>query len=180
MKKILSICLVSLCLLTLSVRPSFAAGNIFQQISQTISNGLTRVYLLLPGDKPGDVVMSQTASSLQNLKSAQVNAVFSATLFNDDTEAANLKLTESGPVKVQNIYNTSSIKQSMNLAVQATMQGVSLQGNVDVKTNGQTIYLKINEVPPLPFDLSNLKGKWLKAVAPTMSADKVLTYLNQT
>src|SRR5258708_4514 len=163
MKKILFSLAASSLLMLGTATPTFAAENIFQRIGNSISNSFQRLYLILPGDKPGDAVMNQALQASQNLKSADMNTTLTADVMNNDQTLATVKLNLTGPYQLQDPADLQSYREAMNVTAEATMQGTTLRSTADFRMMNKNVYLKINELPALPFfDLSSIQGKWLK------------------
>ncbi len=176
MKKIILAILFGTFLLAAAVKPTYAAGNIFQEFGHTVTLQLQRIYLLLPGNKPGEMVKTQVAEAMQHVNSADTNTVITAQLLNNDQLVANLKLSVSGPFSFQSHTNGEPYKQSLTLVGEATAQGTTLRASTDMRIFDKTLYFKIDELPALPFaNLSDIKGKWLKTTTTNtqgMSSDQ--------
>jgi hypothetical protein len=72
MKKIMAGTVLTVILFSATVRPAFAAENIFQKFTNSIQSRFERLYLMLPGEKSGQAVLNETTNAMQNLKTAQV------------------------------------------------------------------------------------------------------------
>ncbi len=162
-KKVLSLILGTVLLASVGVRPAYAAENIFQKFTQSLSSRLERVTLMLPGNKPGSAVMKQAAMASEKLKTAEMNTVMIVDLLKQDKSLANLKLTITGPFEVTDVYNPQTYKQSFAFSGEATMQGTTMRASGDVRMTNDMLYFKINEAPALPFfNFDQINGKWLK------------------
>jgi hypothetical protein len=169
MKKVLFLTLLVMSLFAVSAQPSFAAenasGNIFQNFFQkvqtTVSNTAQRVFLMLPGDKPGSVVLNQAAQAATQIKTEEVAADVSVNIQSEDQSLANIKVHVDGPIEI-NDQKDQQLHQDLHLTGVFSMQGTSMQADANLKMADKKIYFKLNEVPVLPYiDVSDLKGKWL-------------------
>jgi hypothetical protein len=159
--------LFALCLVVLfsvaTASPTYAAENPFQKFFASVSNSFQRLTLLLPGDKDGKIVMNQAVQANQKLKSANVQAVMTFDLQKQDNSIANVKVNLDGPFEMNSPSDPSSYKQALHTAATFSMEGTSLSADADLKVTKDFLYFKLNQVPAVPlFDLSSLKGKWLK------------------
>lgn len=165
LKNFLIINLLAVAVLFLAVpagamSPREVVGN----FTQNIKSKVDRLYLRLPGNKPGLAVLKQSALAMQKVGSFQMTLGLNTSLVNQDgSQMMTAKIDLSGPVEVKDVYDPAESKQDINLKGEVAMQGTVLKADADLKVDGQTTYLKINEAPVLPFfDLSQIKGEWLK------------------
>jgi hypothetical protein len=163
MKKFLTALTLAAVLSIATASPTYAAENPFQKFFSSVSNSFQRIVLLLPGDKDGKIVMNQAVQASQNLKSATVESVVTLDLQKQETSVANVKINLGGPFEMNAAADPSSLKQSLHVAAVLSMEGTSLTADADVKVTKDFLYFKLNQVPAVPiFDLTSVKGKWLK------------------
>ncbi len=180
MKKFSISFLVAVFLFLVSFSPAHAEENFFQKFTHQLQSGFQRVYLMLPGDKPGDVVLQQTVDAAKNIKTAQTKASASVDFLQADQNLANVKVNIEGPVEINSIYDPQSYKQDLKVSGEATMQGTSMKASADVKLTGSLVYFRLNELPVIPFfNFDELKGKWLKSEVKARKADAQLTQAQQ-
>src|SRR5258708_2559938 len=104
MKKLSISFLAAILFFLVSFSPAHAEENFFQKFTHQIQNGFQKVYLMLPGDKPGDVVLQQAVDAAKNVKTAQTKASANVDLLQSDQNLANLKLNIEGPIEINSIY----------------------------------------------------------------------------
>jgi hypothetical protein len=180
MKKIMAGTVLTVILFSATVRPAFAAENIFQKFTNSIQSRFERLYLMLPGEKSGQAVLNETTNAMQNLKTAQVNASITADLLQQGKSLANAKFMVKGPVKMGASYDPKSYQTDANVSGEVSMEGTTYKGNVDLKIDGETLYFKLNEIPALPFlSLGDLKEQWLKTENKMSEKEVTQTMENQ-
>lgn len=186
MKKITAALLVfSLAFFVLSVQPSFAADgsssnpfqNFLQKIQSSISNTTQRLYLMLPGSKPGDMIMNQAVHASAQLQSEKMAADFTVDVQGNDQSLANVKLHADGPIKMNQITDPESYRQDLHVTGAFTMQGTTMQADANIKMAGERVYIQLNEVPIVPFvNLADLKGHWLSTTGAKAPASETATW----
>jgi hypothetical protein len=162
-------------LLVLVAQPAQAFENPLAGFGTSIKARLNRFYLMLPGEKSGESVLTQSALAMEGLKSLSFSAGVDADVLDvTDQSLVAGSFKVGGPAEIKDVYDPKSTRQDINFAGELTMQGTTLKANTDMKIDGETMYLKINEVPLLPFfDLAPLKGMWLKLDnSQSMTADE--------
>jgi hypothetical protein len=175
MKKTFFATILFLSVFFISVQPSFAAENqnFFQRIQSSISNTTQRLYLMLPGDKPGIAVLNQAAQAFPRLQSEYMSTDIAVDIQKENQSLGNVKFHADGPVKI----NQPSNQQEQHLTGSFTMQGTTMLADANVKATEKKIYLKLNEVPVLPYiNLVDLKGRWLSfETSPTKTTPNTWT-----
>lgn len=186
MKKILLVSFLFLSCFVLFPQPSFAAESptvvqkiqsIFQNATQRVSNISQRLYLsLIPGEKPGSLVMNQAAQAMTQLQTAQVNTDISVDLQNNNQSQANFKVHADGPVKLTAPTDPQQYQQDLHITGAFSVQGTTMQADANLKMTNQKIYLQLNQVPVLPYiNLADLKGRWLSADIPASTTPMTWT-----
>lgn len=161
-KKSVAVFTFGLVLFGSSALPAYAAGNFFQDVTQSIGGTFERLYLLLPGDKSGKIIADQAFLAAKNLKTAQMNTQVTVDLQNDQNTPTSLKFNVAGPIQISNLYDPSTYKQDLKVSGQVNVKDTAMTADADLKMTGEKLYFRINELPPVPFfNLDNLKGKWL-------------------
>jgi hypothetical protein len=144
-------------------QPAYAAGNFFQNFTQTVSQKVHRLYFILPGPKSGKDVMAEAIKANENVKSEEMTANVDVDLLKDDQKLANVKFGMSGNVEVPNRDDFNSFKEALALNGEFSMEGTTVKMGGDVRLLNGVMYMKVNELPALPnFNASDLKGKWMK------------------
>jgi hypothetical protein len=179
-KTLATLSLVSVLSLALA-QPAMAA-NPLQNFANSFKARLNRLYLQLPGDKSASAVLDQTVMAMNNLKTAETSAGVTVVVLNmQDQEAINAKLNMAGPMEVKDIYDPMTAKQDSKITGELTMQGTTLKGDLDLKLDGETVYINAHQLPVLPYmDLSKIQGQWLKFDTSRMSEAKRREYREVT
>ncbi len=165
LKKISLALVVSTLVLLNTATPASAFTNPLTKFTSSLKQKANRFYLqYLPGDKPGDMVLQQSAVAMEEVKSMQIKAEISGKV--DSAEGEELgsgKLRFSGPVQIDQPSDPLSAKQDFAMDGEVSMGGTTLKASADFKQDGKDMYVKVNMLPVLPFfDASKLKGQWLK------------------
>lgn len=165
MKKIGLAIATAVVVLANTAAPASAFTNPLTKFTSGIKQKVDRFYLqYLPGDKPGEMVLQQSAATMENAKTMQVKAELSGKVdASEGEEMGSGKVRFAGPVQVDQPSDPLSAKQDFTMEGELTMGGTTLKASADFKQDGQDMYIKINVLPVLPFfDATKLKGQWLK------------------
>ncbi len=133
-------------------------GSFFGQIKQQV----TQKYLqITPGDKNGKLVLQQAVKSSENLKTSNLEMSLGSTLLKEDKELGTFSLNVEGPFKIDGLVQ-ERVEQEMNINGELGIEETSFNLNVDLKQDGQDMYVKLNQVPAVPLiDTNQLKNQWL-------------------
>ncbi|HYD34851.1 MAG TPA: DUF6612 family protein [Vitreimonas sp.] len=171
-KTLLTFSMIGLVALTMATPAQAAEGGMFANFRQGVKQRFDRLYLMLPGTKDGQTVLMQSATAMEGVTSFHMDMKLDGEVLSSTDQkmfGGNIKF--AGPVKTSDVYDPAATQQDLNLAGEFTMQGTTMRGNVDMKIDGKTSYLKFNELPAMPFmDLTQLQGQWLK-LDPSEMAD---------
>ncbi len=148
----------------LTASPVFAAENFFQRIQRSFGEKMDRLYLqVIPGDKPGKLVIKQMNAATQNLKSFKDDTAVSVEVIGGGKTMGTASLTASGPTVIGELWNPQSYKQEMSVTGEYSIQGTTLSATADVKMVDGVSYMKINQLPAIPgTQLDKLTGTWIK------------------
>jgi hypothetical protein len=163
-KKTLIVSAVGISVFGLTASPVFAAENFFQKTQRSFSEGVDRLYLkVIPGDKPGKLVVKQMSTASQKIKSFKGDTNINVEMIGAGKTTGTMSLTASGPTVVGELWNPKSYQQEMALSGQFSMQGTTLSAAADIKMVNGVTYMKINKLPALPgAQLDQLTGTWVK------------------
>ncbi|MBW7944431.1 hypothetical protein H3C70_03465 [Patescibacteria group bacterium] len=154
----------ALVLFASAAQPAFAAENILQQLQQTITGRLERLYLqLIPGEKPGKLVLKQMGEATQSLKSFQGRTTLELTALSAQQSVGEATLELAGPTVVGQVWNPTSYLQDLAVKGSLNYQGKSLQASANLRMIDGVTYLQLRELPEMNgADLSNLLNTWVK------------------
>lgn len=164
MKKTLSL-VVGLMVVALVAAPAAqAATNPLQQFGESVRRQFNRLYLMVPGNKPGTAVLDQTTEAMKKVKSVSTTMTVGATATDlADQELFEASLAFSGPMEVKDVYDPETVKQDLNMRGELSVQGTTLRANADLKIDGDVVYFNIRELPALPnMNLTAIQNQWLK------------------
>lgn len=141
----------------------FSFGSMFRSVRESVNNQVQRVYLKLPGAKSGKAVLNQAIEATEaNLESAQTSTSIQVDASAAGESVMSFQLTAAGPFEFDNVYDPSSVRQDMNIAMSLKMEGTTLEGDVDLKQTEDALYFRLNTVPAIPgIDLSSIKDQWV-------------------
>ncbi len=162
MKQLIFSLFISFFLLLSSASGASAFENPFKDIKEKVSDGLTSLYLKLPGSKPGDVVLRESIEAMEEVSSLDSKTEVELIMKDqDEMETGNINLVISGTSAFDDVYNPDSLKQDVNIDGSFEVEGIGMSANVDLKTDGETLYFKVNQLPALPFfDTKAIQDKW--------------------
>jgi hypothetical protein len=155
--------------------PASAFTNPLSKFTSGVKQKADRFYLqYLPGDKPGEMVLQQSAAAMEDVKTMQIQAEVAGKVDSTDgQEMGNGKMSFSGPMEVDQPTDPLSAKQDFTMQGEVSMGGTTLKASADFKQDGKDMYVKINVLPVLPFfDATKLKGQWLKMPLDESSTNK--------
>jgi len=165
LRKTLIVGVVGVVVFGFTAMPVSATGNIFQQVQQSITGQFERLYLqVIPGDKPGKLVLKQVGVASQNLKSFDGKT----TVLVEAKGAAGSSLgaatlTVSGPTVIGEVWDTKTYKQDLSMTGSLTFQGKSYDAAANVRTVGGVTYLQVTKLPDLSgASLMDLQNTWVK------------------
>lgn len=133
-------------------------------VQQRISNSFQRVYLALPGNKAGDVVVNQAFNKMNQLESVTTTSTTEAKLLSDSQQVLAMDITVSGPSSFNGLYDIDSVQQDLNIqGALITPDQQSIAFDADLKVDGSTAYFKVNQLPEIPqlLSLKRIEGQWL-------------------
>ena len=145
-------------------RPAFAAENIFQQLQQTITGQLERLYLqFIPGEKSGKMVLKQMGLATQSLKSFQGRTTIELKALSAQQSVGEATLELAGPTVVGQVWDPTSYTQDLSVKGSLTYQGKSLQASANLRMVDGVTYLQLRELPDMNgADPSNPINTWVK------------------
>jgi len=155
--------LLAVVLLASSATPVFAQEeNFFSRVTNSVSNGLQRVWLSFPGSKDGKAVMQQSLVAMEDVTSMQTEIDLGITT--DGSSPVEATFGMSGPVNYQ--FNApqsiEEVRQELSMAGSVTFDGTSFSTDADLKIIGTDVYIRFNQLPSLPvFSLAEVTDQWL-------------------
>ena len=97
LRKTLVVGAVGVTVFGLTASPVFAAENFFQKFGRSFSERMDRLYLqVVPGDKPGKLVIKQMNAATENLKSVKNTMKVDVEVIGDGKTMGTASLTASG------------------------------------------------------------------------------------
>ncbi len=164
MKKVTTL-LIGITTLSLVIATPAHAANPFSNFTSKLRDRFEELTLKLPGNKPGLKVLEESFEEMEDIKSFTFDMNAYVDLQAQGQSQAEVTLDVVGPIEVKEVYNPEETKQDFNIKGELTMQGTTLKADADMKMDGQTMYFKLNQIPalPLPIDINQLKGQWLKS-----------------
>lgn len=142
---------------------AFDFGAAFSSVSSNIQQKFRRVYLALPGEKPGKAVIEQSAYAMQGVETFVSDTTIDMVMKQGDQDLLSVDVAFSGPVVTQDFYDVSSYQQDLHFTGSLTAEGTTMTADADIKVDGDTTYFRLNQIPAVPFlQVGSLKDQWLK------------------
>ena len=123
-----------------------------------------RFFLRLPGNKSGIKVLQQSLLAMGSAQSFKLSGHVQIDTTTPEMGNSRLELTVTGPVMVKDIYDPSSAQQDLKITGKISAEGTSLEGDIDLKIDGRRMFVKLNQLPALPFlpiPTTELKDQWI-------------------
>jgi len=141
---------------------AFDLQSSFTSITSGIQQQFRKMYLALPGDKSAEAVLEQTALAMQNISSVYSESEVSATLLEDENQVMSLMVKTQGTSIIEDIYQPSTARQDLHVSAELVMEGTVLNANADIKIDQETVYVRANQIPSIPFlQVGQLKDQWI-------------------
>lgn len=155
---------VGIAVFGLTAQPVLAAGNIFQQVQQSITGQFEKLYLqIIPGDKPGKLVLRQVGLASQNLKSFDGKTSIQVTAAGTTDSVGTATLTISGPTVMGQVWDTKSYKQDVNVTGSLSYNGKSYEAAANLRMVDGVTYLQVTQMPELSgVSLKDIQNTWVK------------------
>lgn len=154
---------------------AFDFGAAVSSVTSNIQQKFRRVYLALPGEKPGKAVIEQAAYAMQDVETFTGDTTIGMVMMQGDQDLLSVDLSFSGPVVTQDFYDVASYQQDLHFTGSLSAEGTTMTADADIKVDGDTTYFRLNQIPAIPFlQVGSLKDQWLKVphqAAYTMSED---------
>lgn len=156
----------------MSTRPAFAAENIFQQIQQGITTRFQRIYLqLIPGNKPGKMVLQQMGAATQNVKSFSSRTDVSVKLMGEGSELGTASVTATGPTVVTDLWNPKTYQQEAAITGSLSYAGATMDLAANTKLVDGVSYLQLRQLPELGgIRTDSLLNTWVRFEQATAAA----------
>lgn len=161
-RKTLIVGVIGLSVFGLSARP-VAAASFFEQVQQSITGQFEKLYLqLLPGEKPGKLVLKQVGIAAQNLKSFEGKTTVQVNAQSAGASIGSGLLTMTGPTVIENVWDTQSYKQDMRVVGSFTLSGKVYDAEAQVRMVDGVTYVQATKLPDIGVSLTDLQNTWIK------------------
>lgn len=141
----------------------FSFQDSLASLRDSVSNTFQRLYLQLPGQKSGKLVLKQSLEATSQLETMQVASTIEVAAADQAGQSLlDFSLITTGPVKVADAYDPSSLQQEMNMTGSLQVEGTTLELDLDMKQTADATYIRLNQIPAIPgFDLRQIKDQWI-------------------